>query len=81
MPSTNGAPFIPHSKRVKMLMICMKEALMQEPYEIFTPAEGVRVVACRTERFKTGQLSVQLVLPLVGDVSAFSLLPYLLSRA
>ena len=53
---------------------------MQEPYEIFTPAEGVRVVACRTERFKTGQLSVQLVLPLVGDVSAFSLLPYLLSR-
>ena len=53
---------------------------MQEPYEIFTPAEGVRVVACRTERFKTGPLSVQLVLPLVGDVSAFSLLPYLLSR-
>lgn len=54
---------------------------MREPYVISEPAEGVRIVACRTARFKTGQLAFQLVLPLKGDVSRFSILPYLLNRS
>lgn len=54
---------------------------MREPYVISEPAEGVRIVSCRTARFKTGQLAFQLVLPLKGDVSRFSILPYLLNRS
>ncbi len=54
---------------------------MREPYIVKNPAEGVRVVSCRTDRFKTGQLSIQMVMPLEGDVSAASVLPYLLSRS
>lgn len=54
---------------------------MREPYIISEPAEGVRIVSCRTARFKTGQLAFQLVLPLRGDVSRFSILPYLLNRS
>lgn len=54
---------------------------MREPYVISEPAEGVRIVSCRTARFKTAQLAFQLVLPLSGDVSRFSILPYLLNRS
>lgn len=54
---------------------------MGEPFSIANPAEGVRVVVCPTDRFKTGQLAIQLVLPLHGDVSAYSILPYLLNRS
>ena len=54
------------------------------PFDTFLVTEaapGVKVVSYRTERFKTAQLALHLVLPLRGDVSEYIILPYLLSRS
>lgn len=51
---------------------------MKDMFEVRTAAEGFRVCSYETERFKTGILSVNLVVPLAGNVAEKALLPYLL---
>ncbi len=44
-------------------------------------AEGVRLCAVQTDRFKTSKLLVTIALPLGGDIAARALLPFLLRRS
>ncbi|MBP5459319.1 MAG: insulinase family protein [Clostridia bacterium] len=54
---------------------------MKEMFEVRTAAEGFRVCSYQTGRFKTGLLSVNLVVPLAGNVAEKALLPYLLASS
>ena len=53
---------------------------MDEP-RLFTIAQGVDCVAVRTDLFKTCRISVQIALPLSGDIAAKAVLPYILRRS
>ena len=44
-------------------------------------ADGVRLCAVQTDRFKTSKLLVTIALPLDGDIAARALLPFLLRRS
>ena len=51
---------------------------MKNTFVVTTPEEGFRVCSYETDRFKTGILSVNLVLPLEGNIAEKALLPFLL---
>lgn len=51
---------------------------MGNSFVVNTVSEGLRVCSYRTDRFKTGILSVNLVLPLAGNIAEKALLPSLL---
>lgn len=47
----------------------------------FYDFENLKVCAYDTDKFKTGVVSINFIVPLEGDVSANAILPYLLSRS
>lgn len=51
---------------------------MENKFIVTEPEQGFRVCSYSTDRFKTGILSVNLVVPLQGNVAEKSLLPFLL---
>lgn len=51
---------------------------MKNTFVVTAPEEGFRVCSYQTDRFKTGILSVNLVLPLEGNIAEKALLPFLL---
>lgn len=53
---------------------------MDEP-RLLTIADGADLVAVRTDMFKTCKISVDLMLPLAGDIAAKAVLPYILRRS
>ena len=53
---------------------------MDSNYIVKDPLPGFRVVRYETDRFKTGCLSVGLVLPLQEDAAKYAILPYLLTK-
>jgi predicted Zn-dependent peptidase len=53
---------------------------MDSNYIVTDPLPGFRVVRYETDRFKTGCLSVGLVLPLQEDAAKYAILPYLLTK-
>ncbi len=53
---------------------------MDSNYVVKDPLPGFRVVRYETDRFKTGCLSVGLVLPLQEDAAKYAILPYLLTK-
>lgn len=54
---------------------------MENQFNNTTIASGVRLCNYQTCRFKTGRMSFNLAIPLGKDVSAYAILPYLLSRS
>ncbi len=53
---------------------------MDSNYIVKDPLPGFRVIRYETDRFKTGCLSVGLVLPLQEDAAKYAILPYLLTK-
>ena len=53
---------------------------MAQP-ELFTITDGVQLCAVQADTFKTGRITVQMALPLAGDIAAKAALPYLLRRS
>ena len=53
---------------------------MEAP-RLLTVADGADFVAVRTDLFKTCRISVQIALPLSGDIAARAVLPYVLRRS
>ncbi len=53
---------------------------MDQP-KILSIADGVDLVAVRTDLFKTCQIAVCIALPLSGDIAARAVLPYVLRRS
>lgn len=49
--------------------------------KLTTIAEGVRLCAVQTGRFKTCEVHISMAMPLTGDVAARALVPYLLRRS
>lgn len=54
---------------------------MDNRFEIYDVANGVKIYSYKTDRFKTGRLSFNIVLPLKKDVSDNAILPYILNRS
>jgi len=54
---------------------------MKDQFELREVQPGFKVCTYQTDRFKTGKLSLYLILPLGEDRSAQAVLPYLLSRS
>ena len=53
---------------------------MDEP-RLFPIADGADFIAVRTDLFKTCRITVQIALPLSGDIAAKAVLPYILRRS
>lgn len=54
---------------------------MKNTYVISTPAPGLKVVSYDTDRFKTGRLSFNFILPLEEENTRYAVLPHLLSKS
>lgn len=54
---------------------------MENQFHVFHAEPGLRICSYKTNRFKTGRLSFHFLLPLPGDASAYSILPYLLTKS
>ena len=54
---------------------------MNDPFSIKEAIPGFRVCSYPTDRFKTGRLSVSLIVPLGKDAAANALIPYVLTRS
>ena len=53
---------------------------MKNEFVTVTPFEGLKIVSYQTDRFKTGRLAVNLVLPLTLEPETYAVLPYLFTK-
>ncbi|MEG0979571.1 MAG: pitrilysin family protein [Oscillospiraceae bacterium] len=54
---------------------------MENSFNISQIANGISLCSYKTNRFKTGRISFNIAVPLGSNVSAYAILPYLLSRS